>query len=119
MHYRCRNPRSKDFPRYGAVGITVCDRWAKFQAFLGDMGARPSLQHSIDRIDGAKGYEPSNCRWATAVEQTMNSAVPKLDREAVREIREDDRPYAEIAEEHGVSRAAVCMARSGKTWKHA
>jgi hypothetical protein len=36
------------------------------------MGERPSRQHSIDRIDNARGYEPGNCRWATHAENARN-----------------------------------------------
>ena len=35
------------------------------------MGPRP-LGRTIDRIDATKGYEPSNCRWATPKEQVEN-----------------------------------------------
>jgi hypothetical protein len=31
-----------------------------------------SLDKSIDRIDGTKGYVPGNLRWATAKEQAYN-----------------------------------------------
>ena len=73
MKARCQNPKDREFFRYGARGITVCDRWANsFQAFVEDVGPRPSPKHSIDRIDGAKGYSPDNCRWATAQEQSLN-----------------------------------------------
>ena len=72
MRERCRNPKNKAFERYGARGITVCERWEIFENFLDDMGQRPSLKHSIDRIDNERGYEPGNCRWATAKEQSAN-----------------------------------------------
>ncbi len=36
------------------------------------MGPRPSLRHSIDRIDGTRWYEPGNCRWATHDVQCRN-----------------------------------------------
>lgn len=72
MLTRCRNPHSKSFKRYGAVGISVCERWSDFTMFLQDMGPRPTQKHSIDRIDGTKGYAPGNCRWATTKEQCSN-----------------------------------------------
>lgn len=72
MLARCRNPKDPSYVRYGGQGITVCERWHDFQSFLDDMGPRPSLKHSIDRIDGTSGYKPGNCRWATWEEQNRN-----------------------------------------------
>ncbi len=73
MLYRCTNPRAPNFANYGGRGITVCDRWrASFETFLADMGPRPSPRHSLDRIDVNGNYGPSNCRWATSVEQASN-----------------------------------------------
>jgi hypothetical protein len=73
MVYRCTNPKFDQWKDYGGRGIKVCDSWRySFTTFLKDMGPRPSAKHSIDRIDNAKGYEPSNCRWATREEQNGN-----------------------------------------------
>lgn len=58
--------------RYIQKGITVCDRWNKFENFLADMGERPSPIHTIDRINNDGNYEPGNCRWATPLEQMQN-----------------------------------------------
>lgn len=56
---------------YWDKGIRVCDRWESFSNFLLDMGDRPK-NTTIDRINPLGDYEPSNCRWATASEQSRN-----------------------------------------------
>lgn len=72
MKQRCLNPVCSHYQDYGGRGITVCQRWLDFDNFLVDMGPRPSLQHSLDRIDVNGNYEPGNCRWATKSEQCKN-----------------------------------------------
>jgi hypothetical protein len=70
---RCHNPDHASYSRYGALGITVCNEWREsVTAFIRDVGPRPSRDHSLDRIDPTKGYEPGNCRWATRSEQQQN-----------------------------------------------
>lgn len=72
MIQRCEDSNHPSWKYYGARGIVVCERWRKsFTAFLEDMGAVP-LGKTLDRIDNDKGYEPSNCRWATPKEQIAN-----------------------------------------------
>ena len=72
MLARVRATTGRRFEYYGARGITVCDRWLKFENFLADMGPRPSPEHSIDRKSNDGNYEPGNCRWATKKEQAEN-----------------------------------------------
>lgn len=73
MLSRCRNPNNPAWEHYGGKGITVCQQWQdSFDQFFADVGLRPSARYSLDRIDGTKGYEPGNVRWATLSEQARN-----------------------------------------------
>jgi hypothetical protein len=70
MLSRCYEPRNASYPRYGARGVTVCQRWRdSFEAFLADMGPKPTPRHSIERQNSTVGYQPGNCVWATRKQQ--------------------------------------------------
>src|SRR5690349_3017168 len=79
MHARCLTPAHEAWCHYGGRGITICERWLhNFDAFLEDMGERPSQEYTLDRKDGDKGYSKSNCKWSTWAEQAENRARTKI-----------------------------------------
>ncbi|MFZ6813567.1 hypothetical protein ACO0K3_03800 [Undibacterium sp. Rencai35W] len=79
MKARCNTPGASSYAKYGARGIKVCERWqTSFEAFLEDMGIRPSNNHSIDRINPLGNYELTNCRWATLLEQANNKTSNRV-----------------------------------------
>jgi len=77
MRSRCLSADDKDYHKYGARGITICDEWNSFENFYNDMGDRPKGL-TIDRVDNNGNYEPGNCRWATAKEQGLNRRPTRM-----------------------------------------
>ena len=93
MKSRCNSD-----PKYTSKGITVCSRWESFENFYADMGDLPSPKHTLDRVDGTKGYSPENCRWATYQEQNRNLCTNNI---------YEGKTVAEIAEAVGLTHNTV------------
>ncbi len=75
MNARCNNVSMHAYSDYGGRGIKICDRWSGdngFVNFYADMGNKPTPKHTLDRINNNGNYEPSNCRWGTAKQQSRN-----------------------------------------------
>lgn len=79
MMRRCRDPACRDFPLYGARGITVCDEWRHVSAFVAwamSSGYQPGL--TIERKDNGAGYSPGNCTWIPNERQARNTRRLRL-----------------------------------------
>jgi hypothetical protein len=120
MKARCHNPRSKDYPNYGGRGLVVCEQWrTSFEAFLADMGPRPSPRHSLDRRDNDKGYGPDNCRWITPAEQQHNTRRTQLNEVAValiRHMRARGERVVDLAHAFGVRPQLVTEVIQRRAW---
>ena len=80
---RCCNPNDAAYEDYGGRGITMCPRWREsyvnfLKDLLSEIGRRPSIKLTIDRINNDRGYEPGNIRWATKTQQVQNSRSARL-----------------------------------------
>ncbi len=103
MKSRCSNVNDISFKNYGAKGVLVCKLWYdSFEAFLLDMGEKPTSKHSIDRFPNKQGnYEPSNCRWATRAEQGRNQITNVwLEYNGAKKIAADWATLLKISQSH-------------------
>lgn len=66
MCRRCELPDHSSYARYGAKGISVCDEWHDFDAFIEwavSSGYDDNL--TLYRKDRMGNYSPQNCSWVS------------------------------------------------------
>lgn len=79
MLARCGRPNHPNYEYYGGRGIAVCDEWrSSYEAFLADMGPRPSSKHTLERLDNSRGYSKENCSWESRQAQANNTRHSKI-----------------------------------------
>lgn len=105
---RCTDSSRKDYARYGGRGIKVCKRWMNNPAlFLRDMGKRPPGTQ-LDRYPDNDGdYKPSNCRWATPMQNSNNRRNTQFV-----DVGKEQIPVAVAARLLGVTHKACLYARN-------
>jgi len=120
MKQRCMNPMHYLYSHYGGRGISVCEKWrASFNAFFSDMGKKPALNYTIDRIDNDGDYEPGNCVWLPNAENARKRRNTKLDFEKAEEIRELYKcgfSQVELARHYDIHPSAIYKVVHNKTW---
>lgn len=118
---RTSNPYHHAAQNYRGRGITTCHRWMEFEAFIADMGNKPTKKHSLERHNNNKGYDICNCYWATMVVQGRNKTTTKMSVEKVRSLRtlfasgKFDRRQLET--KFSISYSSVCCILRNEQWK--
>jgi hypothetical protein len=136
MKTRCFNPNDEHYADNGGRGTTVCAAWKNdFEAFLRDLGSKPTLRHTLYRENREGHYScgkcdecqvkgwPSNCRWATQTEQNRNrrgsERSGKLDESKVTQIRallSEGHSQQKVATMFGVARSLVGKIHRRENW---
>ncbi len=129
---RCYNPKHTGYKNYGGQGITMCERWRNdFEAFAGDIGAKPSSGYAFGRENVGGAYScglcgeclrekwPRNGGWMTKLEINRNRRVVKLTSRKVSQLRKlaaAGIPLQTLSSKFGVCRSLVGKIVRGENW---
>ena len=79
MKSRCSNPANPAYKNYGGRGITICNKWSKYENFhkwAMSNGYKNNL--TIERMNNNGNYEPDNCTWIPRTEQPKNTRATRF-----------------------------------------
>ena len=105
MKTRCYNKKAKNYKYYGALGISVCERWLNsFEDFLEDMGEAPE-RTSLARHQDKGNHEPGNVSWIPRSENSSEA------------FRGDKNVKAKLTEEQVLCLRALAVGANPKYYK--
>lgn len=109
MIRRCNNLQDKDYPRYGGIGVSVCNEWLDYLTFAKDMG-EPVEAQTLDRINPYGNYEPSNCVWSSPTKQARNTRTHKKNKTGINGVLfHNQKYYAAITVQKKKFYSKVCV----------
>lgn len=98
LNRACTNAKSNVFRTFGARRVVVCERWADLNAFLLDVGPRPSPFHALGRLKDDPVMGPGTYGWR----DTREAPVPL-----------SDKPFRKNSRAAGVSSSTDANESSG------
>ena len=111
MICRCTYSSNDNYKYYGGKGVRVCQEWLEsFLAFYNwSIENGWELGLTIDRLDPEGDYEPGNCRFLTASENSRRASVKgtanKINQ--LKHFLSSDITITAVAKEMGVSRSTI------------
>lgn len=129
MVHKCLSYSRYSKPFYKDQGITVSERWRKFENFYKDMAPQPS-GFVLSRIDKEASYSKENCKWMSTTETMIGRSLgrmsggpigravqlkiedkPKVTPEVIHQVPQADR-LKKMKEEAEAEIAKGCQART-------
>ena len=107
MMKRCYTKSAPSYKDYGERGISVCEEWQDIIKFVAWADSTYIEGYTLDRIDNAGNYEPSNCRWADATTQAINQRMMKNNTTGYVGVNYHDTGIAKWAASIGVNHKQV------------
>jgi len=85
MRDRCNNENCRDYPKYGGVGITVCDEWNENSVTFVEWSLKNGYKDGLKlcRKDAEKDYSPDNCFWGKTESIVRNRRILKTNKTGV------------------------------------